>query len=187
MKRTMLCTALFFSVSVCSADTGFKPSYPSPNDPRTEYILRACINGKVHAKVNDGWELFCLAGSLVDCATEPYDDNHSQNFNPPKIINPQKYCVPNPKEVKVKPPEEWHKGGTLHQSSAAQWKSASAANRLATSADFASRIRPSRSMADLKVRAFELETCISEAVDDPRLDIMRIPDVAASCAILLGY
>lgn len=82
---------------------------------------------------------------------------------------------------------EWYQGGTLHREVGRQWKSATAQNRLATSADFVSKISKPGSMEELREKATDLSRCISEAVADPSGDEQEVSAVAAACVILLGY
>lgn len=82
---------------------------------------------------------------------------------------------------------EWYQGGTLHRGVGGQWKSATAQNRLATSADFVSKVAKPESMEELREKATELSLCISEAVAEPSGDAQEVSAVAAACVILLGY
>lgn len=82
---------------------------------------------------------------------------------------------------------EWYEGGTLHKATARQWNAATYRNRLATSADFIAAAKAASDMKELRARAAGLERCISEGTDDPRLQDLRVSEVAAACIILLGY
>jgi hypothetical protein len=84
---------------------------------------------------------------------------------------------------------EWYQGGTLHRSTAGDWKRATYGNRLATSADFVSKVaKPKpKTMAEVRRKAVELEACITEAVADKTSDGMEIGQIGAACVILLGY
>jgi hypothetical protein len=82
---------------------------------------------------------------------------------------------------------EWYQNGTLHRESGGAWKSATAENRLATSADFVSKVASPRSMEDLREKAVTLSACISEAVGDSSGDNQEVSAIAAACVILLGY
>jgi hypothetical protein len=81
--------------------------------------------------------------------------------------------------------KEWTRGGTLHHATAAQWRGATYSNRLATSADFVASTEHPKSMEEFKFKAEQMETCISGAVVDPKVEVATITDVAAPCALLL--
>lgn len=82
---------------------------------------------------------------------------------------------------------EWYSGGTLHGATGRQWKAALAQNRLATSADFVTKVVKPSSMDDLREKAQELQLCISEAVADSSGDEQEVSGIAAACIILMGY
>ncbi|WP_386070918.1 hypothetical protein ACFJIW_09770 [Tahibacter sp. UC22_41] len=82
---------------------------------------------------------------------------------------------------------EWYQGGTLHRGVGRQWKSATAQNRLATSADFVSKVAKPRSMEEMREKATGLSACISEAVADSSGDEQEVSAIAAACVVLLGY
>jgi hypothetical protein len=46
------------------------PGYPGPNDPEAKKILRACVNGTLHALENGKWVPFAIAGSSVPCSVK---------------------------------------------------------------------------------------------------------------------
>jgi len=77
--------------------------------------------------------------------------------------------------------------GTLHSASASEWAAASASDRLATSADFVRAVGGANDAADLKLRATELNACITEAVSGSPPENLSAKDVAAACMVLLGY
>jgi hypothetical protein len=82
--------------------------------------------------------------------------------------------------------QNWYEGGTLHNASAGDWHNASYQNRLATAADFIAKSVSTNNMSDLKSKATELEICITEATNDPRLYNMRVAEVGALCMVQLG-
>ena len=85
-------------------------------------------------------------------------------------------------------PEEWYGGGTLHEKTIAEWRTATYRNRLATSADFVIGVGKFQSFPpDFKERAMDFEACISTAVQDGFTDHWTVIDTGAPCAILLGY
>lgn len=81
----------------------------------------------------------------------------------------------------------WYQNGTLHRETGKVWKQATAENRLATSADFVSKVANPQSMEDLRMKAVGLSACISEAVADASGDNQDVSAIAAACVILLGY
>lgn len=83
---------------------------------------------------------------------------------------------------------EWYEGGTLHAESVAAWRGATDMNRLATSADIVMKVGGYTSIpSDLKSRAADMQSCISEAVADGSVDQMKVSEIAAACAVMLGY
>jgi hypothetical protein len=89
--------------------------------------------------------------------------------------------------VSLSSAEEWTHGGTLHHATVAQWRVATAANRLATSADFVASTQHPKSMEELKYMAEQMETCISGATVDTNTDNQKVTDIAAPCALLLWH
>ena len=88
--------------------------------------------------------------------------------------------------------KEWYQGGTLHKSTASQWKRAEYRNRLATTADWVSGTMRQkgytpRSMDEVKEKAKELLICVEEAIDDPRITDQQMTEVVAICIILMGW
>lgn len=86
---------------------------------------------------------------------------------------------------------EWYVGGNLHRSNLATWSSASDQNRLATSADYTTAMLDGRkdwdSLEEVKVWAKQLQVCIDEVAADRSLGSVSTSEVAASCAIVLGW
>lgn len=82
---------------------------------------------------------------------------------------------------------KWYVGGTLHKKTIADWKSATSENKLATCADFVTKVK-SMPLDELKVASYELQTCIDEATRDlPETDSQKVAEVGALCLITLGY
>lgn len=83
----------------------------------------------------------------------------------------------------------WYVGGTLHKSSVEEWKRGTPDNRLATSSDFAAAILKGQfaSMEELKYHAEQLEICISGSVKDVKMENQPVGDIAAACAVLMGW
>jgi len=77
----------------------------------------------------------------------------------------------------------WFSGGTLQQSTVAEWRQASYANRLATSADFiaATQNVDYGNLGQFKQWATDLETCVSTAVSGGDVDNEKVSLIAAMC------
>jgi hypothetical protein len=78
-------------------------------------------------------------------------------------------------------------GGTLNGKTARDWKAASYSNRLATSADLVAKAGNPSSMQDMKAKSTQVEACVSEVVNDPKIQKLAVNELAAGCFILLGY
>ncbi len=72
--------------------------------------------------------------------------------------------------------QPWYEGGTLQKGTVADWKQATAANQLATSADFVaslagvsdiSKVQDPVTLADIRKRSEYLQACINESVAKP--------------------
>ncbi|MEQ8440552.1 MAG: hypothetical protein RKK11_01250 [Alphaproteobacteria bacterium] len=90
---------------------------------------------------------------------------------------------------------QWYDGGTLQRATLSQWKAGSSANRLASAADLAAafwQTKPDwqtrfRSMSQLRPYANQLNTCITIVANGSGSGSMRVPEVASSCIIQLGW
>ncbi len=83
--------------------------------------------------------------------------------------------------------KKWYEGGDLHQaSSIGQWRAATYENKLATSADMVANLKQFSSLEAMKSAAEELRQCVSKAAEGAQSE-QRVSEVAAACAILLGY
>ena len=84
--------------------------------------------------------------------------------------------------------KEWYVGGTLHDKTIVEWRTASYDNRLATCSDFVMTLGKYQSLPlDLKKRAVDFEACISKAVEDGNVDNKSVSEFGATCGVLLGY
>jgi hypothetical protein len=83
--------------------------------------------------------------------------------------------------------KEWYAGGNLSRASIGEWKAATYENKLATSADMVATLKKFSSMDEMKAAAVELEQCVSKVAEGPQAEQQRVNEVAAACAILLGY
>lgn len=93
--------------------------------------------------------------------------------------------------------EKWYQGGTLHKSTVAEWKSASAWNRRATAADWAMNTKRVQAIVfkagnvDVaKPYAVELARCVDIAVSDDatgKLDSINVAEIAVGCVILMKW
>jgi hypothetical protein len=90
---------------------------------------------------------------------------------------------------------QWYSGGNLSGRTLADWRQATAENRLATSADIvvvamgqARVIRETGGDFD-KLRPFAeaMRTCIDEVAVEESAGTQPVADIAALCAVLLGY
>lgn len=84
--------------------------------------------------------------------------------------------------------KEWYEGGTLHRATVAEWKKASARNKLATCGDFITSITESKStpIEEIKREAKNLRTCINEAVKGSKYtDEYKVSRIAAICTSLM--
>jgi hypothetical protein len=81
----------------------------------------------------------------------------------------------------------WFSGGTLHKSTISEWRNATYANRLATSADFiaATQNVDYGDMVAFKKMATDLETCISTAASGGDMDNDKTSFIAAMCTVQL--
>jgi len=84
----------------------------------------------------------------------------------------------------------WATGGTLHDSTIAEWRKASYSNRLATSADFVVYyfvnylgLNDFSDMDKRKQAATDLEECISTAASDGEVDNEQVTHIAAVCLV----
>jgi hypothetical protein len=68
-----------------------------------------------------------------------------------------------------------------------EWKTAAYENKLATSADIVAKLKKLSSMDEMKVAAVDMEQCISKVAEGPEAEQQRVSEVAAACAILMGY
>jgi hypothetical protein len=81
----------------------------------------------------------------------------------------------------------WFTGGTLHKAKVSEWRNATYANRLATSADFiaATQDVDYGDMAGFKQMATDLETCISTAVSGGDVDNEDVVFISSMCTVML--
>jgi hypothetical protein len=83
--------------------------------------------------------------------------------------------------------KEWYEGGNLHRALIGEWKAATYENRLATSADMVANLKKFSSVEEMKTAAVELEQCVSKAAEGTQTEQQHVSEVAAACALLLGY
>ncbi len=83
--------------------------------------------------------------------------------------------------------KKWYEGGNLHQSSIGQWKASTYENRLATSADMVANLEKFSSIESMRSAAEEMEQCISKASEGTQVEQQKVSEVAAACALLMGY
>jgi hypothetical protein len=88
---------------------------------------------------------------------------------------------------------EWYEGGTLHRAKVAEWKDATARNKLATCADFIAKMRnsldlPITTVDSIKPYAQELVDFIDAATDGvDEMDEESVASMAAMGTIMMGW
>jgi hypothetical protein len=96
-----------------------------------------------------------------------------------------------PRDIGPTPkPRAWYSGGTLHRAKMSVWSSSSYADRLATSADFVTRMmqidgRTIPPVEQIRPAAERLERCITAANSSGAADGQDVATVAATCWVLL--
>lgn len=82
----------------------------------------------------------------------------------------------------------WYEGGTLHDAKVSEWRTATAENKLATSADWIVVLSPNVQVSRLKDMATELVVCVDETTDGVDVvENMDVTEIAVICALLMGY
>jgi hypothetical protein len=81
--------------------------------------------------------------------------------------------------------DSWFIGGSLHKSTVAEWRKATYANRLATSADFVAATQniDYGNMEELLLMSIELESCISTATSGGNVENEQVSFIAAICIV----
>jgi hypothetical protein len=79
----------------------------------------------------------------------------------------------------------WYSGGTLHDSTVAEWQAATDTNRLATAADWATSGMDLTLPSEIEHYAKELIICVNEAVDAYSQDAETL-DIAVACVVMLS-
>ena len=87
---------------------------------------------------------------------------------------------------------EWYQGGSLHKATLGQWSGASYQDKLATSGDFVAAMRDRlnielRTIEEIKPYAAAIVKCIDESAYEPQLEGQKVAEIAAACAILMGW
>ena len=85
------------------------------------------------------------------------------------------------------PSSNWFSGGTLHKAKVSEWRNATYANRLATSADFiaATQNVDYGDMVGFKQMATDLEACISTTVSGGDVDNEDVVFISSMCTVML--
>ena len=90
--------------------------------------------------------------------------------------------------------DDWYSGGSLHRATVGQWKMASYSNKLATAADWAitrpfveNQVRKKGSMDALKPFATQMMNCVDQAADGEGYSNTKVSELAAACALLMGW
>ena len=87
---------------------------------------------------------------------------------------------------------QWYSGGTLHHSTVAQWRQASASNRLATASDWVAAVVDESQwrtigMDGLRQLSEALVSCVDQASTAPAIQGSRASELAAACVVLMGW
>lgn len=90
---------------------------------------------------------------------------------------------------------EWYEGGTLHNSTIAEWKNASPQNKLATCGDFIANLwrneklkLPIRNMDDVKLYASKLSDFVDTAVSETTYaDTESVSEITAIGVVMMGW
>lgn len=83
---------------------------------------------------------------------------------------------------------EWYLGGNLHRSKIGEWKSATDENKMATCADFIMKMKNNISLNEAKYYALNLKNCIDVSTNDlDEINDEKVSQIAATCAVILGY
>jgi hypothetical protein len=93
-----------------------------------------------------------------------------------------------PEQPSASPSQEqpWYSGGTLHRATIREWKVASPRNRLATAADFASRVLHPATTEEVRAPAREMMECIDQASESAP-DYKPVSEIGAACMVLMGW
>ncbi len=85
----------------------------------------------------------------------------------------------------------WYAGGTLHNGTLDDWRTASFENKLATCADWAANAKKvygesygSNFQAALRKDAMEIKACVDEVALEPTLN-MKLNEIAVGCIVLM--
>jgi hypothetical protein len=89
----------------------------------------------------------------------------------------------------------WYEGGTLQKGTVADWQAASAANQLASSADFIASLNGVKDIGDLKdpaalaeirKKSDDLQVCINQSIQPNTAPDQPIAELIVRCTILKG-
>jgi len=122
-----------------------------------------------------------VAGTVINGGLGWLSPSSASSSPPPRSTHP----APRPAPAKT-----WYSGGTLHSATMAEWRTASYENRLATSADFVTKMMQIDGetippVDQLRPRAYGLEKAISAANPDGLADNQDVATVAATCWVLM--
>lgn len=101
---------------------------------------------------------------------------------------------PNSETSRVSP-LEWHQGGTLHDATVVEWNSASDRDRLATAADWTTRVIGRNEfervgLSGLRIMATALVVCIDAAAAEIEGEVAEAASallLGASCMVMMGW
>ena len=82
--------------------------------------------------------------------------------------------------------KQWFRGGSLHNATAAQWKSATYQNKLATAADWLTstkwkgHLKSPNDFNKIKVKSRVLVNAVDEVVTVKKIDSLQVNEIAAA-------
>ena len=84
---------------------------------------------------------------------------------------------------------DWMIGGTLHGSKVSEWKTADEQNKLATCADFVSKLKKNKgekyaSIEEMKTDAIDMKACIDEAIKGDVVNNNDVAEIAVGCEMM---
>jgi hypothetical protein len=123
---------------------------------------------------------------LISCGGSPSASSGDRSVSEVSTA-PASIEAPIPASAFIEKERQWYEGGDLHRASIGQWKVAAFRNKLATSADMVASLKKFSSMEEMKSAAVDLEQCISKVAEGAEAERQGVSDVAAACALLLGY
>lgn len=129
-------------------------------------------------------------GSSYSSTSSPLSTNSGSTYTPPVRTVPDSSS-----HTQRSSYQKWYEGGTLHTATLAQWRRASARNRLATAADWAAsylmRVRriPTSQLnmeRDVRPLAEAMVREVNSVMDLDGMDNQKVSELAAAAVIMAG-